>query len=73
MYMMEFSVIAMTLVLFEIIDGTLTATTTPHQSGSESNDNERVPHISKNSKTGASSLGDGYCHIQDTCWWSGVE
>ena len=35
------------------IDGTLTGTTTPGQSGSESNDNEVVFHTCLNSKTGA--------------------
>ena len=36
------------------MDGTLTGTTTPDQSGSGSNGNDRVLHTSQISRTGAS-------------------
>ena len=36
------------------IDGTLTSSTTPHQSEPESNDNEGVLYIPQSSKTGNS-------------------
>ena len=50
------------------IDGILTGTTTPRQSGSGSNSNQGVFYILKSSKTWASSSDGVQCHTQDTGW-----
>ena len=49
------------------LDGTLTGSTNPGQSGPESNDKEGVQNIHQSSTTGASPSDAVECHTQDTC------
>ena len=54
--------------MFFLFDGSLTGTNTPGQCCSESNDNERVLHISQSSRTGASPSDAVKCHIEYPHW-----
>ena len=49
------------------IDGTLTGTVNPGQSGPENNGNERILHIPQRSKTGASPLHSLVSYLGQRC------
>ena len=53
------------------IDWTLTGTTTPRQSGPESNDNEGVLHIPQSSRTEVSP-SDSFVSYPGHSWWGGA-